>query len=46
MSPFKIIRRDVLDEVLKYRGPFPYVDGLLFQITDNITQITVDHHPR
>jgi len=46
MSPFKIIRRDVVDEVLKYQGPFPYVDGLLFQITDNISQITVEHQKR
>ena len=46
MSPFKIIRRDVVDEVLKYRGPFPYIDGLLFQITDNISQVTVEHQKR
>jgi undecaprenyl-phosphate 4-deoxy-4-formamido-L-arabinose transferase len=46
MSPFKIIRRDVVDEVIKYHGPFPYVDGLLFQITDNISQITVEHQNR
>jgi undecaprenyl-phosphate 4-deoxy-4-formamido-L-arabinose transferase len=46
MSPFKIIRRDVVDEILKYHGPFPYVDGLLFQITDNISQIMVEHQKR
>lgn len=46
MSPFKILRREVVDEILEYRGPFPYVDGLLFQITDSIGQITVEHHDR
>lgn len=46
MSPFKIIRRDVVDEIVRYRGPFPYIDGLLLQITDNISQITVEHHAR
>jgi len=46
MSPFKIIRRSVIDEIVKYRGPFPYVDGLLFQITANISQITVEHQVR
>lgn len=46
LSPFKIIRHDVVEEMLKYRGPFPYVDGLLFQITDNVTQVTVEHQPR
>jgi undecaprenyl-phosphate 4-deoxy-4-formamido-L-arabinose transferase len=46
LSPFKIIRREVVMEVLKYRGPFPYVDGLLFQITNSITQVTVEHRTR
>lgn len=46
MSPFKILRREIISEILEYRGPFPYVDGLLFQITDNIAQITVEHHER
>jgi len=46
MSPFKIMRREVVDEIVRYKGPFPYVDGLLFQITSNIGQITVEHHDR
>jgi len=46
LSPFQIIRKDVVDEVLKYRGPYPYVQGLLLQITSNVTQITIDHHER
>jgi undecaprenyl-phosphate 4-deoxy-4-formamido-L-arabinose transferase len=46
LSPFKIIRSDVVEEVLKYRGPFPYVDGLLFQITGNISQVGVEHQAR
>ena len=46
MSPFKIMRREIVAQLLRYRGPFPYVDGLVFQITDNVTQIEVEHHPR
>lgn len=46
LSPFKIIRREVIDEIVQYDGPFPYVDGLLFQYTTNVAQIDVDHHPR
>lgn len=46
LSPFKIIRKEVIDEILGYHGPFPYIDGLLFQITDNISQINADHHER
>lgn len=46
LSPFEIIRKDVVDEVLKYKGPYPYVQGLLLQITGNVTQITIPHHER
>lgn len=46
LSPFKIIRREVLEQLVKYQGAFPYVDGLIFQITDNIAAITLQHRRR
>jgi undecaprenyl-phosphate 4-deoxy-4-formamido-L-arabinose transferase len=46
MSPFKAIRREVADEIAKYQGPYPYIDGLIFTVTSNITQVPVSHHPR
>ena len=46
LSPFKMISRMVVDNVLNYRGPFPYVDGLIFRSTSSITQIPVEHHDR
>ena len=46
LSPFQIIRKEVVDEVLKYKGPYPYVQGLLLQTTSNVTQITIAHHER
>jgi len=46
LSPFKIINMNVVKEIIKYNGPYPYVDGLIFQVTDNITQIDVEHHKR
>ena len=46
LSPYKAIKREVIDEIIKYDGPYPYVDGLLFRITRNITQVTVEHHER
>jgi polyisoprenyl-phosphate glycosyltransferase len=46
MSPYKAICREIVDEILKYDGPFTYVDGLIFSITSHITQINVEHHPR
>jgi polyisoprenyl-phosphate glycosyltransferase len=46
LSPFQIIRKEVVKEILKYKGPYPYIQGLVFQITDNVTQIMVEHHKR
>jgi len=46
MSPFKAISHEVVDEIVKYGGPFPYVDGLIFRVTGNITQVDAEHHDR
>jgi undecaprenyl-phosphate 4-deoxy-4-formamido-L-arabinose transferase len=46
LSPFKALRREIVEEVLRYTGPFAYVDGLILQATENLTQIDVDHHER
>ena len=46
LSPFKIISRTVVDSIVDYIGPYPYVDGLIFQVTDSISQVTVQHHQR
>lgn len=46
LSPFKVIRKEIIDEIIRYTGPFPYVDGILFSITQNVSQIEVEHHER
>jgi len=46
MSPFKIIKKEVAKEILNYSGPFPYVDGLLLDITHNLTSVEVEHFSR
>jgi polyisoprenyl-phosphate glycosyltransferase len=46
LSPYKAIKREVVDEVLRYNGPYPYVDGLIFRVTRNITQVIVKHYTR
>jgi glycosyltransferase involved in cell wall biosynthesis len=46
LSPYKIIRKEVVEIICKYEGPDPYIDGLLFQVTSRIEQIPVEHHPR
>jgi glycosyltransferase involved in cell wall biosynthesis len=46
LSSFKLINKDLIEEIIKYKGPFPYIDGLIFQITDNVGKVTVEHHER
>jgi glycosyltransferase involved in cell wall biosynthesis len=46
LSPYKAIKRGVIDEIIKYDGPYPYVDGLIFRVTRSITQVNVEHHER
>ncbi len=46
MSPYKAIRREVVEEILWYDGPFSYVDGIILSLTSNFCQIPATHHPR
>ncbi|OGS33804.1 MAG: glycosyl transferase family 2 [Elusimicrobia bacterium RIFOXYB2_FULL_49_7] len=46
LSPFKIIRREVVLEMVKYEGPWPYVQGLLLSVTSSIAEVDVEHKPR
>jgi undecaprenyl-phosphate 4-deoxy-4-formamido-L-arabinose transferase len=43
LSSFKVMTRFVVDEIIKYRGPFPYIDGLIYRTTRKIGQIPVEH---
>lgn len=46
LSTFRCLRRRIVDEVLRYSGPFPYIDGLLLQQTGRVAGHPVDHVPR
>ena len=46
LSSFKLIRREVVKEIIKYQGPYPYIDGLIFRITKNIGTVQVLHQKR
>jgi glycosyltransferase involved in cell wall biosynthesis len=45
LSSFKVMNRFVADEITKYRGPYPYADGLIYRVTRKIGQIPVEHRP-
>ena len=46
LSPFKIINRLTVEEIAKFAGPYPYIDGIILTITQNLTQINVEHRER
>ena len=46
LSSFKLIRREVVEEIIQYRGPQPYLDALLLRVTRNIGQVGVAHLSR
>jgi glycosyltransferase involved in cell wall biosynthesis len=43
LSSFKVMNRFLVDEIVRYRGSFPYIDGLILRATRNIGQVDVDH---
>ena len=46
LSSFKCLSRFVVQEIVKYRGPFPYIDGLALRCTRHIGRIEVSHEKR
>jgi len=46
LSSFKCLNRFIVGEILKYRGPYPYIDGIALRCTRNIGTIQVRHEPR
>jgi len=46
LSPFRAMRGAVVRDILRYRGPYVYVDGLLLSVTRNIGMVDVEHHAR
>jgi glycosyltransferase involved in cell wall biosynthesis len=46
LSSFRCISAFARDQVVTYAGPYPYVDGLLMQATQNIGRLEVKHLPR
>ena len=46
LSSFKALRRWVVEQVIRYDGPYAYVDGLILDITKDITSIPIEHQSR
>jgi glycosyltransferase involved in cell wall biosynthesis len=46
LSSFRCMTAFVVREIVRYEGPFPYVDGLILQVTHDIGRLLVRHLPR
>jgi len=46
LSSFRCMNALVARNVARYTGPYPYVDGLILQVTQRIDSIEVRHLPR
>src|SRR5436190_2861385 len=46
LSSFRCVTAFAAKEVISYAGPYPYIDGLLLQVTQRIGSIPVRHEAR
>jgi undecaprenyl-phosphate 4-deoxy-4-formamido-L-arabinose transferase len=46
LSSFRCVSAFVVQQVATYAGPYPYLDGLLLQVTQRIGSLTVRHEAR
>ncbi|MCC6511957.1 MAG: glycosyltransferase [Pirellulaceae bacterium] len=46
LSSFKVMNRFIVDQILAYRGPYPYIDGLICRVSRRLGQLPVQHAPR
>lgn len=46
LSSFKLIRQEIVQEIIQYKGPYPYIDGLIFRVTQNVGSVNVHHQAR
>jgi undecaprenyl-phosphate 4-deoxy-4-formamido-L-arabinose transferase len=46
LSSFKIMRRYVVQEIIRYTGPDPYIDAIILRTTRSIGKVCVRHDQR
>lgn len=43
LSSFKVMRRQLVKALLSFPTPYPYIDGLIAQLTSKVAQVEVPH---
>lgn len=46
LSPFRLIKAEVAKLMERRKTPFPFIPALLFEITDDLVNVEIGHHPR
>lgn len=46
MTPFKMIRRSVVEQILSIRSAYPFITGYLYYITQDLVNVWGTHYPR
>ena len=46
LSSFKCINKKIINHLISYKGPYPYIDGLILSNTSNIGSIEIEHSER
>lgn len=46
LSSFRALRRELVERIISYRGPYPYIDGLILGATQRISTLEVRHEAR
>lgn len=46
LSSFRALRRGLVERIVAYRGPYPYIDGLILGATNQIETLKVAHMER
>ena len=46
LCSFRAMRRALVERIIRYQGPYPYLDGLILGATDRIGRLQVEHEQR
>lgn len=46
VSSYFACKRFIIDEIINYKNPYPYLYGLIFRTSNNITNVEVQHRSR
>ncbi|MGH4051950.1 MAG: glycosyltransferase family 2 protein [Clostridium sp.] len=46
ISSFRIIRKNIVNEIIRDKTSFVYISAITFKITSNIANVVVNHNPR